>query len=63
MLSHGLPLPNAEAEPGPRKRETTVLQAPDGYGLLRLLRTAGKARFLAPTLEPTPLGAAGDHGG
>ena len=63
VLSHGLPLPNAEAEPGPRKRETTVLQAPDGYGLLRLLRTAGKARFLAPTLEPTPLGAAGDHGG
>lgn len=54
VLAHGLPLPPAESQPGPRKRETTVVHAPDGFGLLRVLRTVGKARFVPPSPGPGP---------
>ena len=57
VLSHGLPVSTEElatrpsAPRGPRgargskkRRETPVYHAPDGYGLLRLLRAVGKLR-------------------
>lgn len=41
VLSHGLPVSNEEFELRPRHRqEVAVYRAPDGYGLLRLLRAA-----------------------
>ena len=44
MLSHGLPVSNEELQPRNTRppREVPVYYAPDGYGLLEILRAAGK---------------------
>ncbi len=44
VLSHGLPVSNEEIAPRPHRaiREVPVFYAPDGYGLLRILRVAGR---------------------
>jgi phosphatidate phosphatase APP1 len=41
VLSHGLPVSNEELAPSRRhRRDVPVFRAPDGYGLLRILRVA-----------------------
>ncbi len=43
VLSHGLPVSNEVLTGGPRApRDVEIFYAPDGYGLTRLLRNAGK---------------------
>jgi phosphatidate phosphatase APP1 len=44
VLSHGLPVSNEELQPRTSRapREVPVYYAPDGYGLLEILRNAGK---------------------
>ena len=44
VLSHGLPVSNEELQPRNTRppREVPVYYAPDGYGLLEILRAAGK---------------------
>ena len=45
VLSHGLPVSNEEIAPRPQRAarvDVPVFYAPDGFGLLRILRTAGK---------------------
>ena len=44
VLSHGLPVSNEELQPRSSRapREVPVYYAPDGYGLLDILRNAGK---------------------
>jgi len=43
VLSHGIPVSNEEIAPRPRPaKDVPVFYAPDGFGLLRILRTAGK---------------------
>lgn len=43
MLSHGIPVPTDELTRNPRTpREIPIYYAPDGFGLLRILRQAGK---------------------
>lgn len=48
VLAHGIPIPNDEIVGRPHRppRQVPVYSAPDGYGLLRLLRDAGR---VAPT--------------
>ena len=49
VLSHGLPVSNEELQPRNTRapREVPVYYAPDGYGLVQILRSAGKVA--APT--------------
>ena len=49
VLSHGLPVSNEELQPRNNRapREVPVYYAPDGYGLVQILRAAGKVG--APT--------------
>ncbi len=44
VLSHGLPVSNEELAPRPHRqpRDVPVFYAPDGFGLLRIMRAAGK---------------------
>lgn len=49
VLSHGLPLSNADLALRPRERgDVPVFYAPDGYALLRILRAAGRVGSAVP---------------
>ncbi len=56
VLSHGLPVSNEELQPRTSRapREVPVYYAPDGYGLLEILRAAGKVGAPSTSAPSSP---------